>query len=225
MNTITVRPFATLKLLTLAVLALLLLLLSGCHWVGEKGNGNITTQTREISEFSTLEVDGAFTITWAPGPPALKITTDENLHEFIRTPVSGNRLRLDWIKPLKGTRGIKVEVTSPALSRTELNGAVKLEAGDLSGPEFYLEANGATRVTLRGNVNALSGELNGASKLMAEALQTRAMELEINGAGKADVSVSEALKVQVSGAGKVTYSGNPTVAQEINGAGSVKKRE
>ena len=225
MNTITIRPFAALKFLTLAGLGLVLLLLNGCHWVGEKGNGHITTETRSISDFTTLEADGAFTITWTPGPASLKITTDANLHDYIRTSVSGNRLRIDWIKPLKGTRGIKVAISSAALGRAGLNGAVRLEASDLSGSEFYLEANGATRVMLNSNVNAMSGEMNGASKLMAESLQTRAMELEINGAGKADVSVSEALKVEISGAGKVTYTGSPTVSQQINGAGRVRKRD
>jgi carbon monoxide dehydrogenase subunit G len=111
------------------------------------------------------------------------------------------------------------------LARVTLNGAVKLTAGSLSGAEFYLEANGATRAALSGNVNAMSGEMNGASKLDAEQLTTRAMELAISGAGRADVNATEALKVEISGAGKVTYAGNPQVAQTISGAGSVVKRD
>ena len=74
--------------------------------------------------------------------------------EYIRTEVSDDRLRIEWIKPLKGTRGIKVEVAAPSLSRVTLNGAVKLTASNLSGPEFYLDANGATKAMLTGNVNA-----------------------------------------------------------------------
>lgn len=224
-TTIPVRPFATLKLGTLALLGLLLLLLSGCHWVGVKGDGNITTQTRQVPGFNRLEADGAFEITWAPGAPTFSITTDQNLLEYIRTDVSGDRLKIEWIKPLKGTRGIKVHIASARLTHAELNGAVRLVASNLSGPEFYLLGNGATRVALNGNVNAVSGELNGASRLDAESLVTRAMELEINGAGRADVNVSDALKVEVSGAGKVTYSGNPTVSKAISGAGSVRKRD
>jgi carbon monoxide dehydrogenase subunit G len=225
MNTIPIRPLLTLKLATLAALALVMLLLNGCHWVGVHGNGKVTTDTRVVANFTKMEADGAFTINWIPGPASLKITTDSNLLEYIRTDVSDDRLRIEWIKPLKGTRGIKVEVTSPSLSRVTLNGAVKLTASNLSGPEFYLDANGATKATLTGNVNAMSGEMNGASKLEAEALVTRAMELSISGAGKASVNATEALKVSISGAGKVTYSGNPTVSKEINGAGSVRKRE
>jgi hypothetical protein len=224
-TTIPVRPLATVKLATLGLLALALLLLSGCHWVGVKGNGDIKTEDRPIGDFTKLEADGAFTINWSNGPAKLSITTDENLMEYIRTRQSGDQLHIEWIKPLRGTRGIKIDIASPSLSAVQLNGAVRLVASNLSGPEFYLECNGASRVALHGNVNAMSGEMNGASRLDAESLVTRAMELSISGAGKAEVNASEALKVTISGAGNVTYHGNPTVSKEISGAGSVKRRE
>jgi carbon monoxide dehydrogenase subunit G len=102
---------------------------------------------------------------------------------------------------------------------------VRLAAEKLAGPEFYLEANGATRVTLSGTLNAISATMNGASRLNAEDLRTRAAELSINGAGRADVNASEVLRVAVSGAGRVNYSGNPQVSQEISGAGRVRRRE
>ncbi|MEP6822832.1 MAG: head GIN domain-containing protein [Chthoniobacterales bacterium] len=225
MKPITIRPFAALKLMTLAALALLLLLLNGCEWAGERGNGKITSETRAIDDFNSIVTDGAFTVNWTAGPAALKITTDKNLLQFIRTSVSSDRLRIDWSKPLRGTEGIKVEISSPSLKRAETNGAVKFTASNLSGSEFYLEANGASKVTLSGNVNAVSAEMNGANKLYAESLVTRAMEVEINGAGKAEVNATQALKVVISGAGKVTYSGDPTVSKEINGAGKVRKRQ
>ena len=225
MNTITIRPYATLKLITLAALAVALLLLSGCHWVGVKGNGKIKTETRQVENFATLEADGAFQVNWTTGAPALTITTDENLMEYIRTSVSGEKLRIDWVKPLKGTRGIKVNIASQSLRGAELNGAVRLTASNVSGADFFLEANGATRVTLDGAVDGMVASMNGASRLDADKLQTRSSELSINGAGRADVTASEILKVAVSGAGKVTYEGNPKIRKEINGAGRVSRRD
>ena len=225
MNTIPIRPLIAVKFFTLGALALVLLFLNACHWVGVKGNGKITTDSRPIPNFSRLEADGAFTINWTTGPAKLSVTTDSNLLEYIRTNISDDKLHIEWIKPLKGTRGIKIDVASASLSRVTLNGAVRFVASNLSGPEFYLDANGASRVALNGNVNAMSGEMNGASRLDAESLVTRAMELSISGAGRADVSATEALKVEISGAGKVTYSGNPTISKEISGAGSVKRRD
>jgi hypothetical protein len=225
MNTIPIRPLLTLKLASLASLACVSLLLSGCHWVGIRGNGHIVTETRQINNFTKVEADGAFTINWTNGPAKLSITTDDNLFEYIRTDLSDDRLRIEWIKPLKGTRGIKVEISSPLLTRVTLNGATRLTATNLSGAEFYLDANGATRAMLTGNVSAMSGEMNGASRLDAEGLATRAMELDISGAGRANVNVSEALKVSISGAGKVVYTGDPKVSRDITGAGSVSKRD
>ncbi len=227
MNTITIRPFAALKLATLAALTLVLLLLNGCHWVGVNGNGHVTSQTRPIENFTRIEADGAFGVTWtSAATPALSVTADDNLLEYIRTKVSGDTLRIDWIKPLRGTHGIKINVASSTLGHAQLNGAVRLVASNLSGPEFYLEANGATRVALNGTVNAVSAELNGASRLDADSLMTRAMELSISGAGRADVNVTETLKVDISGAGKVIYTGEPkTVQKDITGAGSIKRRE
>ncbi|MDQ6623268.1 MAG: DUF2807 domain-containing protein [Verrucomicrobiota bacterium] len=224
-TTIPLRPFAALKFAILAALALVLLFLNACHWVGIEGNGKVVTDNRAAEDFSKIEADGAFTINWTKGPAKLAVTTDANLLDYIRTSFSEGKLHIEWVKPLKGTHGIKIDLASPALSHVELNGAVRLNVANLSGPEFYLVANGASRMTLAGNVNAMSGEMNGASRLDAEELSTRAMELSISGAGRADVTVSDALKVTVSGAGKVTYAGSPTVSKEISGAGSVRQRE
>ena len=88
MNTITIRPFATAKLLIFAALAL-----GGCH-IGIRGNGNITTEIRTVPDFTSVEADGALTITWSNAPAALKITTDQNLLSHIETSVSGKKLRV-----------------------------------------------------------------------------------------------------------------------------------
>ena len=224
MNTITIRPFATLKFFTVTILTVALLLFGGCRKFGVKGNGDIRTETREVQNFTTLAADGGFQVTWTTGAPSLSITTDENLMEYIRTKVSGDRLMIQWTKPLHSKRGVKVNIASQSLRGAELNGAVRLNATRVTGQDFFLEANGATRVDLDGRVDGLVASMNGASRLEAEQLQTRSCELSITGAGRADVSASEILKVAVSGAGRVTYSGNPKVRKEINGAGRVQRR-
>ncbi|MGI8819416.1 MAG: head GIN domain-containing protein [Chthoniobacterales bacterium] len=225
-TTIPIRPFVVLKLVTLALLAFVLLLLNGCHSGGVRGNGHIVTDTRQLPAFNEVEANGAYDVTWASGEPGFSVTTDENLLPHIQARSEDGKLKIEWDKWLKGTRGIKIMITSPTLARVQLNGAVRFVGSNFSGPELYLTANGASRVALQGNVNAVSAEMNGASRLDAESLVTRAMELSISGAGKAEVNVSEVLKVDISGAGKVVYTGNPkTVDKSISGAGSVKRRE
>jgi hypothetical protein len=220
MSTITIRPFAAAKLLTFAALAL-----GGCHITGIRGDGHVTTETRTVPDFTSVEADGAFTITWSNAPATLKITTDENLLRHIETSMSGKKLRLHSHGQLRPTEGIKVTLSSSALSGASLTGAVRLTAAKLSGKGFYIEGTGATRVVVDGTVNELMATMSGASRLDAEALQAETVELSISGAGKAEVAASKILKVAISGAGKVIYSGNPTVEKHISGAGSVRQRD
>jgi hypothetical protein len=220
MSTITIRPFLAAKLLTFAALTL-----GGCHLSGIRGNGHLVTENRPVTEFTSVEAEGAFDIEWTPGPPSCTIRTDENLLRHVETSMNGKKLQLEWHGQLHPTHGMKVKISSAAMSGARLTGAVRLAATRLSGTGFYLEGTGATRVTADGTVDELLATMSGASKLDAESLQVRIAELSISGAGKAEVSASEVLKVAISGAGKVTYNGNPSIERHISGAGSVRKRD
>jgi len=219
MNTIMIRPFAAAKLLTFAALAL-----GGCHVSGIRGNGDITTETRTVPDFTSVEADGALTITWSNSPAMLKITTDQNLLNRIETSVSGTKLRIHSRGQLRPTEKIKVILSSSGLSGARLTGAVRLTASKLAGKGFYLEGTGATRVMVDGTVSELMATMSGASRLDAESLQAERVEIAISGAGKAEVAASKILKVAISGAGKVTYTGNPAVEKHISGAGTVRQR-
>jgi hypothetical protein len=220
MNTIPIRPFAAVKLLTFAALSL-----GGCHLTGIRGNGNIITETRTVADFTSVEADGAFDITWTNAPATFRLTTDQNLLSHIETSVSGKKLRIHSRGQLRPTDGMKVTLSSSGLSGARFTGAVRLAATKLSGKGFYLEGSGATRVTIDGTVDELLASLSGASRLDAAGLRTQIVELSISGAGKADVTVSKTLKIAISGAGKVTYSGNPEIEKRISGAGSVRRRD
>jgi len=220
MSTITIRPFAALKLLTFAALCL-----GGCHWTGIRGNGHIVSEDRPVQDFTSVEAEGAFDIQWVSGPPSCTIKTDENLLRHVETSMSGGKLRLEWNGQLHPTHGMKVKISSRSLSGARLTGAVRLTATRLTGNGFYLDGTGATRVTVDGAVDELMATLTGASKLDAEELRVRSALLSISGAGKAEVSASDTLKVAISGAGKVTYTGNPAIERQISGAGSIRKRD
>jgi hypothetical protein len=220
MSTITIRPFAALKLLTFAALCL-----GGCHWTGIRGNGHIVTESRPVQEFTSVEAEGAFDIQWVAGPASCTIKTDENLLRHVETSMSGGKLRLEWNGQLHPTHGMKVKLSSGSLSGARLTGAVRLTATRLTGKGFYLDGTGATRVTVDGAVEELMATLTGASKLDAEELRVRSAQLSISGAGKAEVSATDVLKVAISGAGKVTYTGNPAIERQISGAGSIRRRD
>jgi hypothetical protein len=214
------------KKITIISLAACLVLAAGCHWVGIRGNGNIKTDERTIGAFATIDASGAFTIEWQTRPPALRITTDENLLSHIESHVTGDTLRLRTRDHIWPTHGVKVVISSPTRTGAKISGAVKLAANQLSGPRFAFESTGASRVTLDGNIDELFADMTGASELNARSLQTKTAEISTTGAADAEIAVSQALKVAITGAGKVSYSGNPaTVEKHISGAGSIRHKD
>jgi hypothetical protein len=211
--------------ITIVFLTVCIALASGCRWVGVRGNGDIKTDDRTISAFTEIDAGGAFEIEWQSGSPALHITTDENLLSYVESDVSGDTLRLRTNEHIWPTHGIKVVISSPTRTGARIRGAVKLTAKQLTGPKFALEASGASRVSLDGNIEELLADMTGASELNASGLQTKTAEISTTGAGDAEVAVAETLKVAITGAGKVSYSGNPTIEKHITGAGSVHRKE
>ena len=101
----------------------------GCSLPGVKGNGTMKTENRPISDFSALEVSGAYQIKWSSGKSALTIFTDQNLLPLITTSVTGNNtLRIDSKENLRPTKGITINLSSASLTDVKLNGAVSLTA-------------------------------------------------------------------------------------------------
>jgi len=214
------------KRLDLIILSLLVLLSLGCGWKGIRGNGKIKTEARPVTAFTRVDAGGFYELEWHPGAPSLSLTTDENLLAHIETRMAGDVLKIEMHGTFSPTRGIKIAITSPALTGASLSGAVKFDAAQISAATFALETSGATRVTLAGKVSRLLASLTGASKLKAADLPAEEVELSVTGAGKADVTVSNLLRVSITGAGKVTYGGQPkSVEKRITGAGKIAPRE
>jgi hypothetical protein len=212
--------------ITISVLTTFIILITGCDWLGIRGNGHITTDQRTVTAFSEIEAEGAFEIEWRSGAPALSITTDENLLPYIENRNIDNRLRLHSRDRIRPTHGTKIVVSSPTRSAAKLTGATRLTANQLSGAKFAVESTGAARVTLDGSIDELLADMTGASDLKAKSLQTKTAQISTTGAADADISVSETLKVSITGAGKVNYSGNPpTIEKHITGAGSIRHKE
>ncbi|HEY4270954.1 MAG TPA: DUF2807 domain-containing protein [Candidatus Udaeobacter sp.] len=211
----------------IVLLAGCVVLVVGCHLPGIRGNGHIKTEERPIGAFANVDAGGMFEIEWQNGSPALRITTDENLLPYIENDVSGDTLRLRIREHVFWpTHGIKVAISSPTRKGAKIRGAVKLTANKLSGPVFALESQGASEVSLDGEVDRLLVDMTGASQLVANGLQTKTAEISTTGAGDADIAVSETLKVSITGAGKVSYSGNPaTIQKNITGAGSIRHKD
>jgi hypothetical protein len=205
------------------ILVAAVIVVAGCSQPGIRGDGEIKTEDRPISDFSKVVVKGGYEIKWSSGKAALKLSADENLLPLIKTVVSGHTLWIDSKEQLAPSKTITIILCSASLADMQLSGGKSFKASQISGHELKIESSGAWDISVDGSITKLEARLAGASKLNAKSLQTQTAKLSLLGASDAHVTVTDALKVSVIGACSVIYSGNPeSVETNVIGAGSIR---
>jgi hypothetical protein len=213
------------------------------------GNGNIKTETRTTGQFNSVDVSGNINVyVRQDSLTSVKIEADENLLEYIHITVDGSKLdiREEDGYNLSSAKGIKVYVSGPSFKQFESSGAcdifsenqikssepvtIKLSGScdvnmDISAPKIEVDLSGAGTIVLKGETKDFNVDGSGSTNVKCFDLMTENTDIEMSGAGDAEVFASVKLSVHVSGAADVKYKGNAVVNQEVSGAGSVKKVE
>lgn len=159
------------------------------------------------------------------------------------TGVPGYRVENDRLLVTGQTDG-KVYVKFKTLRAIEVNGNANVYASDtlfipninikvsgngdagllLRSDELDVQVEGASDIRLDGIVRRLKGMISGAGDMRAYGLYVEDADLELQGAGDAQVNVAGRLKALVSGAGTLYHQGTPKEMDvKVSGAGKVKK--
>jgi hypothetical protein len=223
-------------------------LFAGCNMVGgAQGDGNVLKENRKVSPFDGIEVSGAFDIILKQGATEeVTVEADANLLPVIRTEVVGGTLMIETRKPVHHVTVMKVYVTVKNLNRIDVSGAVDINTeGRITVPELSIDASGssdskldlavqklkldcsgASKMKFSGSAVEVNMDLSGASDIFAYEMAAESYDIEISGAGNAQLNVSKRIHAEISGAGSVKYKGSPTdIDQSVSGAGSIRKVE
>jgi hypothetical protein len=207
-----------------------------------------TKQTRDVCCFNSVEINGAFEVYLRMGDESsITVIADEDIIDNIITTVDNDELEVeyddDWWDFSNKNETVKLYITLSTARYLEFNGACKVNGKNaLRGKTINIECNGASKLNLEFDCLAIDMELSGASKatlsgtcrkvnidasgasaIYAADLQTETMNMEVSGASKAEVNVSESLNVEASGASKVRYKGSPSITKDVSGASSISK--
>ena len=219
----------------LALFLFVALSLTACRFFGGErvdGNGIRSTEQRNVTNFNGVSVSGGMDVILVPGNFSVRIEADENLLQYIETELDGNMLEIGPRKGynLRPEQDIKIYVGAPYFNELEVSGSGSVESQsmikaenklltDISGsgdmkllvdaPEVDMEITGSGSVILKGATRKLRADITGSGTLKAFDLLSEETEVEISGAGDAEVYASKVLGVSVSGAGNVSYKGNP----------------
>jgi hypothetical protein len=230
---------------TLRILLISAIFLYGCNAdLGEKGDGNIVTEQREISPYSRISLGGAYEVRLQKSTrPGLSITTDANLMELIEVSVSGKTLEVTSKRRLRPTESVILTIDYQTLEEIEVSGAAKVRSDEVLRGEYLtidmagagdieleleqqnlgISVSGAGSVNLKGKVIEQTIKMSGAGSYEARDLISQNCSVNISGVGSATIYVQRQLNAQVSGVGGITYYGSPTdVKTEISGLGSIE---
>ncbi len=227
-----------------------LLLFSSCREIFAKrirGNGNITTQPRSAGEFNSIDVSGNIDVyARQDSSSSVKVEADENLQQYIETINEGNVLRIKTQEGynLRSSRAIKVYVSSAAFKKFEASGACDVYSEgkitsssdidfelsgscdatmDVNAPKISVNMSGAGSIKLKGETKDFKVRGSGSTDVKSFDLLAENVNLDLSGAGDAEVYASAKLTGSISGTADVRYKGNAQTDIHTNGATSVRK--
>lgn len=96
---------------------------------------------------------------------------------------------------------------------------------DITANLLKIEAEAATSIELSGQADKFVLTMDGAAEVNAFELQTKEAKVNMDGACKAEISVSDKLDADLDGVCKLAYKGLPKILSDVSGFSSIKPAE
>jgi hypothetical protein len=165
------------------------------------GSGSVIEEKRSVSNISSVELAMQGTLSVELGSTeSLRIEAEDNLLEYIETPVSAGKLTIE------SQRGINLQNTEPInyfLTVTGLDSIRISSSGDIQAPDLQAERFSAT-ITSSGNLSMGN-------------LECTSFTVEISSSGNLTMAIlmAETINVRISSSGNVEIAGGQVQEQDI----------
>jgi len=244
------------SIFTIIALTVALLFTSCLNLIAKEtvnGNGELTTKSITISDFSKIEIETYVEVNFSQeqNPGSLEFTVDENLWEYYdihtKDDVLYIKLKDEYKKQvqLKATQSL-LTVSSEQLVSIDIAGSSSFNFNtaftskeleiDLAGSSKIfannepveienckIEIAGSANIYLAGAIQKANIEIAGSGNIEALGCEFAQLKIEIAGSGNIEAQVTDKLAVDIAGSGNVLYKGDPEVTKNIAGSGKVKK--
>jgi len=213
-----------------------------------KGNGNIETETRTVSDYEKISIAGSFDVKLYKGSEGeITVKADENLMEYIITEVKKGSLQIKTKKGynIRTRKTIKIMVPFSDIEAVSLAGSGEvftedtIEANDLklsvagsgnmkldvSSKNLKSSVAGSGNLKLMGDTKELKCSVAGSGNINSFDLKANKVTVNVAGSGNVRVNAIDEIHAKTAGSGDIYYSGNPEI-QKIKsvGSGSVRKK-
>ncbi len=237
----------TLARVTIAFI--LALFLSSCAFDinfgdGEKGNGVIAEDRREITEEFTVVSASEGLDVYVTQAKDFKITVeaDENIIDLIGTDIRDGKLKVHAIENI-GRATKKVYVSLPDISGLESSSGadligksviesdkISLNASsgsdlqvEISADEVDVSTSSGADIKISGEANLLHANASSGSDIKARDFKVQTCRADASSGADISVNVSESLIADASSGADISYTGEATVQKKKSVSGSVHK--
>jgi len=206
-----------------------------------RGNGNVTKATRSVTGVQSVAVGSGIDLYLSQGnQEKLEVEADQNLHEYLKTELTGSHLKIYMDRRVRNARTLKVYLTVKEIDHLSASGGsdvysqsvlkvksltlkcsggsdvdLELETGNLS-----VETSGGSDARLKGVADTFFTTTSGGSDMKAADLKATKCTIEASGGSDAWVLVTSELDIHASGGSDVYYSGNPEKVNSKSSGGS-----
>ena len=174
----------------------------------QRGSGVLTTEERDVSDFTEIEISSVVQAKISYGANyAVTIEADDNIIGRVETKVWGGRLTvgLDGNSNVEDIT-IRATIVLPKLNAFRASGAARAEVAgfDQAGEELEIRVSGAASTNFaRGRYDRLDVRASGAAKLDADDLKVNEIKIEAAGASRVRYGQAQSGSVERSGAASV----------------------
>jgi hypothetical protein len=231
----------------LIILAVIVILLASCgfpiRYTEVRGSGNLITESRRVSGFKAIELNGIGNVVIRQGDKeSLEVTADDNLLKYIRTSVNGGTLKIEIQEgvelypsdqvnymltiqslnsiEINGVGQVEVDKLATGNIKITVNGDGRLDFKEVTADVMTIEINGLSEIDAAGEVHSLQIDLNGSGEIQASDLHSRMGAWDISGSGSITAWVTDVLSFDISGSGDLGYYGSPVIHADISGSGN-----
>lgn len=232
-------------LVKIAITLTLSLLLASCGFdfgPGEKGNGTITEQAREVNEdFTTVAAsEGLHVYVSQADNFKIKVEADENIIDLIGTDIQNNTLKIYAIKNIgNATKNIYVSLPNIAGLKSSSGAQLKTET-EINTPELSidassgafvsaiivtdnisLDASSGAHITITGTAKNSTVDASSGAYINASEFKTVTSNAQASSGANVNLNVAESLHADASSGGNISYSGKATLSSKKSVAGNI----
>lgn len=229
---------------SVASLLLASFMLFSCNTTEDPGPLQEMQQEFSVIDFDRLEMGNAFDVTVQQGEfYEILVRGDRRNIDDLIVEKQGSTLVIRFRDNRDRKHETYITITMPDLASVNFSGATSSRISgfdDLESLEVYLSGasvsqmdvtassfkavlSGASYLNLRGSGDALDLKASGASVLKGFSYPVSQAEVNVSGASKGNVSVSDKLNATASGASVISYRGSPVITSNVTGASTLRQ--